>query len=99
MNVVTGISKLEPVTAPFMHRIHRLHRIHRKGFTVEGPLVEAIQRAVVLDDRHLDHLVGSGWRSIWLTETRIIPAERFGFDPLRLTTRGFPGRFESVGFP
>ena len=38
----------------------------------------------MLDDRHLDRLVGCGRRGVRLAEPRVIPAERLRLDPLRL---------------
>src|SRR5271163_4767985 len=84
MNIVAGIAELEPVAAPLVHRVRRLHRLHRKGFTIEGPLVETLQRAVALDDRHLDCLVWRSWHPVGLAEPGVVPAERLGFGPLRL---------------
>ena len=50
MNVVAGV---EPVPAPFVHGVYGLRRVHRESFAIEQPLIEAVQRAVVLDDREL----------------------------------------------
>jgi len=49
-----------------------------------GPLVETIERVVVLDDRYLDRLVGRAWHTIRPAKLRVIPAEWFRLDPLRL---------------
>src|SRR6516162_7951479 len=84
MDIVARVSEFQTIPPPLMHRVHRLQGLHRKSFAVEGPLVETVERAVVLDDRHLDRLVGGDGRAIRLAKLRVIPAERFWLDPLRL---------------
>jgi hypothetical protein len=56
VDIVARVAKLEPVAVSLMHRVHRLHGLHRKRFTVERPLIEAVERNIALDDRHLDRL-------------------------------------------
>jgi len=55
-----------------------------KASPLMGPLVETIERAVVLDDRYLDRLVGRAWHTIRPAKLGVIPAEWFRLDPLRL---------------
>lgn len=50
MDIVAGVAEFRLVAAPLMHRGHRLHRFHGKRFPIEGPLVEAVERAAALDD-------------------------------------------------
>jgi hypothetical protein len=84
VDVVARVAEFQPVAAPLMHRVHRLHGVHRKSVTVQGPLIETFKRAVVLDDRDLDRLVRRGRHAIRVAKSRVIPAERFWLDPLRL---------------
>jgi hypothetical protein len=50
MNVVAGVPEFEPVPTPFVQGVHGLHPVHRESFAIEQPLIETVQRAVVLDD-------------------------------------------------
>ena len=59
MNVVGGIAKLEPVAAPLVHSVDRFHGFHREGLAVKQPLIEATERAVILDDREFYGFVRS----------------------------------------
>src|SRR5450755_2065264 len=82
VDVIAGVAEFQPVAAPLVHRVHRLHGLHREGLAVEGPLIEAAERGVALDDRHLDRLVGWGWFSVRLAELSVIPTEGLRRHPL-----------------
>ena len=63
---------------------HRFHLLHREGDVVDGPLVEAVKRSVVLGEGHDDRLVGRGSDRVRLAEMGVIPMERGRLRPCRL---------------
>src|SRR5579872_1492235 len=57
MDIVAGIAEFQAIAPPFVDDIGGLHGLHRKGLSVQRPLVEAVQRAVVLYEGEFHLLV------------------------------------------
>jgi hypothetical protein len=59
MNVITRITHSQMISPAAAKMKHQVDVVHRERSTIDRPLVESVERRIVLGEQHLDDLVGS----------------------------------------
>src|SRR5258708_1175153 len=85
MNVVAGIVHPQAVTLALLEMVSGCHRIARKHRVINSPQVESVVGRVPLCKGHVNHFVWLCGSSVSLGEASIIPMERLGRCPARLS--------------
>ena len=85
MDVVARVAHAQPVPFALFHAKHRMHTVFRKRDIVDGPPVEAALGCVLLGKGHFDDLIRRWNHCPRISELSVVPRERLGSDPPRLT--------------
>src|SRR5271165_911324 len=86
VDVVAGIAHSNAVALALMKmkRRRRHHLVHRVGNAVDGPLIEAVERGVLLFEEHVEYFVRCRGCGGGIAEVRVVPLERLRWNPLWL---------------
>src|SRR5271165_6652570 len=84
VNIVARIAHADAVALPLVQVKGWLcrHLLHGIGYPVDRPLVESVERGVLLFEEHVERFVRLRRGCAEITEVRIVPLERPWRNPL-----------------